>query len=62
VPLDLRGKGRKKHWSLMAMAAVLRHSGIYPLEAFQEAVALNRAFAEENLAAVAASEGLTADL
>ena len=58
VPLDLRGKGRKKHWSLMAMAAVLRHSGIYPLEAFKEAVALNKAFAEENLAAIAASEGL----
>jgi len=58
VPLDLRGKGRKKHWSLMAMAAVLRHSGIYPLEAFKEAVGLNRAFAEENLAAVAAGEGV----
>ncbi|MBN1148175.1 MAG: 2-oxoacid:acceptor oxidoreductase family protein [Anaerolineales bacterium] len=62
APLNLHGQGRKKHWSLMAMAAALRHSGIYPLEAFQEAVALNKAFAEENLAAVAASEGLIIEM
>jgi 2-oxoglutarate ferredoxin oxidoreductase subunit beta len=58
IPLNLRGKGRKKHWSLMAMAAVLRQEGVYPLEAFKEAITMNKAFAEENLAAVEAADGV----
>ena len=61
IPLNLRGKGRKKHWSLMAMAAVLRREGVYPLEAFRQAVALNQAYAEENLAAVEAADGVITD-
>jgi 2-oxoglutarate ferredoxin oxidoreductase subunit beta len=61
IPLYLRGKGRKKQWSLMAMAAALRQEGIYPLEAFKAAVAMNKAYAEENLAAVEAGEEVIID-
>jgi len=61
IPLNLRGKGLKKHWSLMAIAAVVRHEDVYPLQAFRQAVALNKAFAEENLAAVEAADGVITD-
>jgi pyruvate/2-oxoacid:ferredoxin oxidoreductase beta subunit/Pyruvate/2-oxoacid:ferredoxin oxidoreductase gamma subunit len=58
IALDFRGKGKKSIWSVMAIAEVLRHSGIYPLEAFKEALVLRKAFAEQSLAAVEASEGM----
>ena len=37
---------------MVAMAEVLHHSGIYPLEAFREAIALDSRYAEENLRAI----------
>jgi len=60
IPLNLRGKGPKKHWSLMTMAALLRREGIYPLEAFKEAITMNKAYAEENLAAIEAANEVIA--
>ncbi len=54
-----------KHWgkkqeyrALMALAVYLRESNLYPLEALQEAVRLKPRFAEENLAAIEASQDL----
>jgi 2-oxoglutarate ferredoxin oxidoreductase subunit beta len=59
VPLDFSGTNRRKeYWAVMAMAEVLRHLPIYPLEAFKEAVTLRKDFAQENLEAVEASVGL----
>jgi pyruvate/2-oxoacid:ferredoxin oxidoreductase beta subunit/Pyruvate/2-oxoacid:ferredoxin oxidoreductase gamma subunit len=52
VPLDFSAMRRKAHWSIIAMAEVLRHAGIYPLEALRDAIAQEQRFADENLAAV----------
>jgi 2-oxoglutarate ferredoxin oxidoreductase subunit beta len=59
IVLDFGGvQIKKESWGIMALAEVLRHTGLYPLAAFEDAVALNKPFAEANLAAVAASAGL----
>jgi Pyruvate/2-oxoacid:ferredoxin oxidoreductase gamma subunit len=59
VPLNFSGTStRKEHWAVMALAEVLRHLPIYPLEAFKEAFTLRNDFAQENLEAVEASVGL----
>ena len=42
----------------MALAAVLRAENLYPIAAFEEALSLHARFAEENIAAVHASEGI----
>ena len=49
--------------ALLGVAAVLRHAGLYPLEAFQEAIRLGQRpeIAEENLALVEASGGVIRD-
>jgi Pyruvate/2-oxoacid:ferredoxin oxidoreductase gamma subunit len=57
IPLDFSSVRRKEQWSMVAVAEILRHMQIYPLDAFQEAVALQPSFAEENLAAIKAGLG-----
>lgn len=52
---------KKEYWAIMALAEVLRHSRIYPLDALREALAEGGSYAEENLAAVEASRGLIVD-
>lgn len=55
---EFGGVGRKKeNWALMALAVTLKDLGIYPLDAFKEAVALNSNYAHENLAAIQAASG-----
>jgi 2-oxoglutarate ferredoxin oxidoreductase subunit beta len=59
VPLDFGGTNRRKEqWAMMALAEVLRHLPIYPLDAFKDAVALRKESAQENLGAIEASIGL----
>jgi len=45
---------------MMAIAAMLEHTGLYPLDALREAAALRPAFAAQNLAAIAAGVELLA--
>jgi pyruvate/2-oxoacid:ferredoxin oxidoreductase beta subunit/Pyruvate/2-oxoacid:ferredoxin oxidoreductase gamma subunit len=53
------GWGRKQeYWAIMALAEVLRHSKVFPVEALQEALADGGSYAEQNLEAVEASRGL----
>ena len=59
VPLDFSETRQKKEtWALMAVAALLRDTGLYPLAALEEAVSLKAAYAEAKLAALAASADL----
>jgi 2-oxoglutarate ferredoxin oxidoreductase subunit beta len=57
--LDFSGFGKvgrkKENWALMALAVILKDFGIYPLEAFKEAAAMNSIYAQENLAAIQAA-------
>jgi 2-oxoglutarate ferredoxin oxidoreductase subunit beta len=56
---QIEGWGNKKeYWAIIAMAAILKELKIYPLEAFKEAVAGRPEFAEENLKAIEAGEGM----
>jgi hypothetical protein len=48
-PLDFKGKGLKRGWSIIALAEVLRRSRLYPLEAFREAIASDERYAQESL-------------
>jgi Pyruvate/2-oxoacid:ferredoxin oxidoreductase gamma subunit len=57
VPLDFCGLRRTAQWGLIAMAEVLRHSEIYPLQALREAIALDTRFSEENLKAIESGLG-----
>jgi pyruvate/2-oxoacid:ferredoxin oxidoreductase beta subunit len=50
VTLDF-GSQSKTYWAIMALAAIVRQTGIYPLEALQKAVSAG-AYAEKNLAAI----------
>ncbi|MBW8011345.1 MAG: hypothetical protein FVQ83_08900 [Chloroflexi bacterium] len=50
--------GKKRLWCVMALAELLRNTNYYPLEAFQAAVSEQKRFAEDNLTAIEASEGL----
>ena len=55
---EFGGVGRKKeNWALMALAVILKDLGVYPLDAFKEAAALNSNYARENLAAIRAVSG-----
>lgn len=49
---------RKEYWAIMALAELLRHERIYPLEAFQEAVSRPDEVGLKKLAAINASAGL----
>lgn len=50
--LELRQAGRPKAWGMAALAAVLQHSALFPMEALRQAVEGS----EEDLAAIAAGE------
>ncbi|MFQ6016297.1 MAG: thiamine pyrophosphate-dependent enzyme [Anaerolineae bacterium] len=58
------GRVTRKKIAVMAMASFLEHTGLYPLEAFKESIriGLRPAIAQENLEAVAASEGLISEV
>lgn len=49
---------KQEYWAIMALAEVLRHSDIYPVEALREALEDGGPYAQKNLAAVDASPGL----
>ncbi|MFO8035941.1 MAG: thiamine pyrophosphate-dependent enzyme [Anaerolineales bacterium] len=49
---------RPEYRAIMALGAFLRETGLYPLDAFKEAIRLKPRFAEDNLAALDASEGV----
>jgi 2-oxoglutarate ferredoxin oxidoreductase subunit beta len=51
-------RNRKAYWAVMALAHILRHEGLFPVAALEEAAATHRDSAEENLAAIKASERL----
>jgi pyruvate/2-oxoacid:ferredoxin oxidoreductase beta subunit/Pyruvate/2-oxoacid:ferredoxin oxidoreductase gamma subunit len=57
VPLKF-SKGKKRYWALASLAKVLRHAGIYPLNALKEAVALHTKFADEYTAILEADREL----
>jgi len=52
---------KKDYWAIMALAEVLRHTQLYPLEALQESLSKGGALAKQRLAAVEASRGLIDD-
>ena len=57
--INFQKSGKKKeYWSIMAIAEMLRHSKIYPIDAFVEALAVRKEFAQGNIAAVRASSEL----
>jgi 2-oxoglutarate ferredoxin oxidoreductase subunit beta len=53
VTLDFNKTGQPKtYWTIMALAEILRQTGVYPLDALRDAV--SGAYAEKNRAAIAA--------
>jgi 2-oxoglutarate ferredoxin oxidoreductase subunit beta len=52
---------KKEHWAIIGLARLLKELQIYPMEAFKEAVAGRPEFAQENLKAVEAGEGMKSD-
>jgi 2-oxoglutarate ferredoxin oxidoreductase subunit beta len=62
VPLDFKRMegwaNKKENWAIIGLARMLKELQIYPMEAFREAVAARREFAEENLRAVEVGEGM----
>lgn len=62
VRLDIKSAlpwGRKKEYpAIMALGFLLQNYNLYPLEAFQEAIAARPKFARDNLAALSASASL----
>ena len=62
IPIDFKGSNRwgnrKEYWAIIALARVLRELQIFPLEAFKEAVSARQEFAQDNLAAIEAGEGM----
>ena len=65
VPLDFkrldRWMNKKEYWAIIGLARMLKELQLYPMEAFKEAVAGRAEFAEENLKAVEAGEGMMSD-
>ncbi len=60
---EVKKRGRKEVLAVLVVAAMLQESGLYPLEAFREAIALGQRpeVAEAQLAAVEAAAGLLED-
>ncbi|MFN2236937.1 MAG: thiamine pyrophosphate-dependent enzyme [Anaerolineales bacterium] len=56
IILDFKEAGlvgrKKENWAMMAMASVLAETGIYPLAALKEAIAINSRYVEQNLEAL----------
>jgi 2-oxoglutarate/2-oxoacid ferredoxin oxidoreductase subunit beta len=65
IPLDYKRldgwQNKKEYWAIIGLARLLQELQIYPMEAFKEAVVGRREFAEENLKAVEAGEGMKTD-
>jgi 2-oxoglutarate ferredoxin oxidoreductase subunit beta len=65
IPLDFKKLdgwlNKKEYWAIIGLARLLKELQIYPMEAFKEAVVGRREFAEENLKAVEAGEGMKMD-
>ncbi len=61
VPLDFGAtRHKRERWATMALAALLRLRPLYPLAAFEAALASRPTYAEANLAAIAESAALLA--
>jgi len=61
ITLDFSATGQPKiYWTIIALAKILLETGLYPIEAFREALATPSAYAEKNLAALAAVDQLIA--
>ena len=43
---------KKEYWGIMALTKMLKETGIYPVEAFKDAIRLRPRYAKDNLAAV----------
>jgi len=60
--LDFKETGRfklkKETWMMMALTRMLEQTGIYPLEALKDVIAMNPRFTEQNLAALEAGKGV----
>jgi 2-oxoglutarate ferredoxin oxidoreductase subunit beta len=60
IPIDFRQSGpfvtKKESWAIIALAKLLCHTEIFPLEAFKQATAGRAEFAEENLRAIEVGE------
>jgi 2-oxoglutarate ferredoxin oxidoreductase subunit beta len=60
IPLDFKKlsewQNKKEYWVIIGLASLLKELQIYPMEAFREALAGRREFAEQNLRAVEAGE------
>jgi 2-oxoglutarate ferredoxin oxidoreductase subunit beta len=65
IPLDFKRldgwHNKKEYWAIIGLARLLKELQIYPMEAFKEAVVGRREFAEQNLKAVEAGEGMKMD-
>ena len=48
-PLELK-QIREKYWSLVATAAAIEHTDIYPIAAYREAISMQANYAQDNLA------------
>jgi 2-oxoglutarate/2-oxoacid ferredoxin oxidoreductase subunit beta len=59
VTIDFSQCGQSKmYWAIMALAEVLRRTGLYPLDGLREALSMTGAYAHKNLLAVAAIDKL----
>ncbi len=62
IPMDLiffdQFRTKKEYWAIIALAKVLHDTGIYPVEAFKEAVSGRAEFAEGNLKAIEVGVGM----
>ena len=62
IPMDFTNfdqfRTKKEYWAIIALAKVLHDTGIYPVEAFKEAVSGRSEFAEGNLKAIEVGEGM----
>ena len=62
IPMDItiidQFRTKKEYWAIIALAKVLHDTGIYPVEAFKEAVSGRSEFAEGNLKAIEVGEGM----
>lgn len=50
VSLPLKFMGKAKYWSLIGLAEVIKYSNLYPIEAFAEAISMQKEHADEYLA------------
>jgi pyruvate/2-oxoacid:ferredoxin oxidoreductase beta subunit/Pyruvate/2-oxoacid:ferredoxin oxidoreductase gamma subunit len=58
VTLDFKGMGKKRTWSFMSIAEVLRYTQLYPLDAFKEALAMHEDASNETSSVIDSSAGI----